>query len=184
MSQNTTTVLNKVNTKVVCFFNTTVLNSQTMKLTYGDRLRAARKHKGYTQTQLEENSGVPQGTISKIERGGQDSSAYDIKLAMACDVHPLWLSEGDERYIPAWLLLGTPKINEQSPGYQNPSQELEKNQPNTDLNNLMPTDSPATQDLVKTLEKGLKAGKIDEEYIKMLDTLTKKAMDDKNGKNR
>jgi phage repressor protein C with HTH and peptisase S24 domain len=107
MSQNTTTVLNNVNTKVVCFFNTDVLDSQTMKLTYGDRLRAARIHKGLSQNRLAEISGVGQGTISKIERGDQDCSAADIKLAKALEIDPIWLSEGDEHYAPAWLIGGT-----------------------------------------------------------------------------
>jgi phage repressor protein C with HTH and peptisase S24 domain len=115
MSQNTTTVLNKVNTKVVCFFNTAVLNSQAMKLIYGDRLRAARIHKGYTQTRLEEKSGVKQGTISKIERGEQDSSSFDIPLAMALDVNPAWLKDGDEQYAPDWLT--GKSVNEKNEGY-------------------------------------------------------------------
>jgi Predicted transcriptional regulator len=61
---------------------------------YGNRLKEARKRKGLSQEQLAKKSGVGQGSISKIERGDQDSSAYDIELALALDVSPLWLKKG------------------------------------------------------------------------------------------
>lgn len=106
MIGNTTTVFRKVNTRVVCNLNTFVLNSVTMKLNYGDRLRTARKHRKLSQNQLAELSGVGQGTISKIERGEQGDSAANIKLAMALDISPVWLSEGDARFVPEWLTTG------------------------------------------------------------------------------
>ena len=52
---------------------------------------------------LAEVSGVPQGTISKIERGDQDKSTYDGALSRALGVHPLWLSLNDAEYQPDWL---------------------------------------------------------------------------------
>ena len=64
---------------------------------YGKRLKEARKRKGLSQEQLAKKSGVGQGSISKIERGDQDSSAYDIELALALDVSPLWLKKGAKR---------------------------------------------------------------------------------------
>jgi transcriptional regulator with XRE-family HTH domain len=186
MDQNTTIVLIKVNTRVVCNLNTSVLNSLLMKLNYGDRLRIARKHKGLSQNQLAEISGVGQGTISKIERGGQDCSAADIKLALALDISPVWLSEGDERYIPEWL--STVSIQGQLDdvtGSIHAAQHVPETKPSyIDISKLIPTASPATQDLLKTLERGLQEGRLDEEFIKILDTLIKKAMDDKNRKNR
>lgn len=103
MNINTTTVLNKVNTSVVCLFNTFVLNSSDMTTTYGDRLRTARKHKNLSQDQLAQVSGVKQGTISKIERGDQEISTFDVELSMALDIHPLWLKNGDERYKPLFM---------------------------------------------------------------------------------
>jgi phage repressor protein C with HTH and peptisase S24 domain len=102
--KNTTTVLEKINTQVVCNTTTSVLDFERMRMSYADRLRTARKNKGFSQKRLEEISGVGQGTISKIERGEQDTSAADVDLAMALDIHPAWLSKGDERYAPAWLL--------------------------------------------------------------------------------
>jgi phage repressor protein C with HTH and peptisase S24 domain len=104
MKKNTTTVLKKINTRVVCNTTTPVLDSESMRLSYADRLRTARKRKGLSQKELEEISGVGQGTISKIERGAQDTSAADVDLAMALDIHPAWLTNGDERYAPAWLI--------------------------------------------------------------------------------
>lgn len=61
---------------------------------YGDRLRNARTAKGYSQQQLAEVSGVPQGTISKIERGDQQTSRYDLALSEALDVSAKWLQTG------------------------------------------------------------------------------------------
>jgi transcriptional regulator with XRE-family HTH domain len=87
-------------------------------MTYKDRLRSARKHKGFSQNQLAEKSGVGQGSISKIERGDQKASAYDIELAEALDINPLWLRTGKEAYKPAWLGGATPKPPESNAIYQ------------------------------------------------------------------
>lgn len=83
-----------------------------MKLTYGQRLRTARKYRKLSQGGLEKLSGVGQGSISKIERGDQDSSAFDIELATALDINPLWLKTGDERYAPPWLMMPNCNISE------------------------------------------------------------------------
>jgi len=72
-------------------------------MNYGQRLKAARKHKKLTQPQLAELSGVGQGSISKIERGDQEVSAFDIELAYALDVSPLWLKTGNKKHAPDWL---------------------------------------------------------------------------------
>lgn len=63
-------------------------------MTLGERLRKARKHAGITQPQLAEISGVAQQTISKIERGMQQSSTEIVSLAAACGVRPEWLDNG------------------------------------------------------------------------------------------
>lgn len=62
---------------------------------YRDRLRSARKLRGLTQDKLAEVSGVPQGSISKIERGGQKTTAYTVMLCQALNINPVWL-ETDE----------------------------------------------------------------------------------------
>lgn len=100
MIANTTTVLNYVNTGVVCFDTTFVLDSFDMNNQYGQRLRLAREHKKLSQDELAELSGVKQGTISKIERGDQGASTFDIELSDALGIHPLWLKKGDTRYAP------------------------------------------------------------------------------------
>lgn len=101
MENYNTTVLKKVNTSVFSNLNTFVLISALMK--YGDRLKTARKHKGISQNELSEISGVGQGSISKIERGDQEYSAFDIELATALDIQPIWLKTGDPRYEPSWI---------------------------------------------------------------------------------
>lgn len=103
MDTNNTIVVSNVNTKVVCKINTYVLISFTMNLTYGQRLKAAREHKDLSQDKLAELSGVKQGTISKIERGGQQHSGFDAILAYHLDVEAIWLSTGDEQFQPKWL---------------------------------------------------------------------------------
>ncbi len=104
MIKNNTIVLNEVNTTVVCLPNTFVLESTTMR--YGERLRAAREHKGLTQEELVKISGVKQGTISKIERGDQNSSGFDAVLSHHLDVNAMWLTTGDDKFAPAWLITG------------------------------------------------------------------------------
>lgn len=61
---------------------------------YGERLKKARKTRGLSQAELAEQSGVKQGSISKIERGDQEASSFDIDLAMALQISPVWLSKG------------------------------------------------------------------------------------------
>jgi len=59
------------------------------QLTPGDSLRVVRELQELTQTELAERTGIPQGTISALERGtktlGADRAA---KLAVALAVHP------------------------------------------------------------------------------------------------
>jgi transcriptional regulator with XRE-family HTH domain len=71
---------------------------------YGERLRLAREHKGLTQIELAELSGVNQSTISKIESGHQHSSSLDNDLAYAIDVDVFWLRTGEIEYAPYWYL--------------------------------------------------------------------------------
>jgi transcriptional regulator with XRE-family HTH domain len=61
-------------------------------MTLADRLKLARKHAKLSQPQLQELSGVPQQTISNIERGIQDKSTDIVPLAIACGVRPEWLA--------------------------------------------------------------------------------------------
>jgi phage repressor protein C with HTH and peptisase S24 domain len=110
MTVNNTRVLDEINTIVVCPTNTFVLDFAAMK--YGERLRLARKNKNYSQTELAAESGVGQGTISKIERGDQETSTFDIELAHALDVDPMWLKTGEDKFAPDWLGVRAPQIIE------------------------------------------------------------------------
>ena len=58
---------------------------------YSERLRHARNLRKLTQVELAELSGVPQASISKIERGDQQTTAYTVKLSVALNINPLWL---------------------------------------------------------------------------------------------
>jgi transcriptional regulator with XRE-family HTH domain len=46
-------------------------------------VRVARRRAGLDQEQLAERSGVPQGTISRIERGQTPNSGHALRLARA-----------------------------------------------------------------------------------------------------
>jgi transcriptional regulator with XRE-family HTH domain len=54
------------------------------------RLEELRRAKGWSQAKLSRESGVPQGTISKLESGATGSIAFANleKLAKALGVHP------------------------------------------------------------------------------------------------
>ena len=108
MDVDNTIVLEKSNTTVVGFINTFVLNYLAMK--YGDRLKLAREHKGLSQEELAKVSSVGQGTISKIERGDQNSSGYDAVLSHTLDIDAMWLYSGKDEFAPEWLMPGKKNI--------------------------------------------------------------------------
>ena len=64
-------------------------------MNYGKRLQYAREFRGFSQRALAAESGVTQSTISRIERGDQDSSLHDIQLSKALRISPFWLSAGE-----------------------------------------------------------------------------------------
>ncbi len=63
-------------------------------MNFSQRLKAARKYAGLTQKQLADAAGVSQPVISQIENGASLKSVHTSKLATACRVDLLWLSEG------------------------------------------------------------------------------------------
>jgi len=73
---------------------TTVAARARIDLTPGDSVRVARELQEMTQAQLAAASGIPQGTISSIEKGRVTLGAERAeKLARALKVHPavlLW----------------------------------------------------------------------------------------------
>ena len=74
----------------------TVVARGRIDLTPGDSVRVARELQELTQAQLAAASGIPQGTISSIEKGRVTLGAERAeKLARALKVHPavlLWPS--------------------------------------------------------------------------------------------
>jgi phage repressor protein C with HTH and peptisase S24 domain len=59
-----------------------------------DRLKAARSHAGLSQTQLANQVGIKQASVSEIERGLSKNSGHLVKMARVCGVSPAWLAEG------------------------------------------------------------------------------------------
>lgn len=80
-------------------------------LTYGKRLRLARHHKQWTQTELSQYSGVKQNSISKIENDKYRASSFDVDLAYALDIDQMWLRTGREEFEPKWMRIQVKKIN-------------------------------------------------------------------------
>jgi SOS-response transcriptional repressor LexA len=62
------------------------------KMTFGVRLRQARREAGLTQTQLGKKAGIEQGTISELENDKYSGSAFTPQLAAALGVNALWLA--------------------------------------------------------------------------------------------
>lgn len=69
-------------------------------MNYGERHRHARKLAGLTQVEIAKKSGVKQSTVSKMERGEQVGSKYDIAFATVTGVNPEWLAHGTGAMIP------------------------------------------------------------------------------------
>lgn len=65
-------------------------------MSYGKRLLQARSEKGWSQARLAQESGVKQASISKIERGDQETSSFDVVFALANALHvdAAWLAQG------------------------------------------------------------------------------------------
>ena len=64
----------------------------------GERLRAARMRKVWTQADLARESGIPIVTLSRIENGhhqGTPRQSTIRKLAAALEVDPAWLLLGE-----------------------------------------------------------------------------------------
>ncbi len=65
-------------------------------MSFAKRLLQARKKAGYTQSELADQSGVSQKTITDIERGRNQSSLYLVQLARALKIDATWLATGEE----------------------------------------------------------------------------------------
>lgn len=63
-------------------------------MTIGDRIRAERTDKKWSQEELARRSGVSQGLISQIENGTNKGSQHLTSLARALEVEPDWLEKG------------------------------------------------------------------------------------------
>lgn len=63
-----------------------------MKMTFGQRLKQARKESGLTQKALAAKSGIAQPTISEMESDKYQGSAFAAQLAAALGVNALWLA--------------------------------------------------------------------------------------------
>lgn len=84
--------------------------SNNFGMEYKDRIKAARKHAGLTQSELASRVGIDQASISDLERGRSQRSSYSSTIAQACGVSPLWLEAG----------IGTMLQNDEVPGFDSP----------------------------------------------------------------
>jgi SOS-response transcriptional repressor LexA len=67
---------------------------ENSRMNFGQRLKAARKYAGLTQTTLATKVGMDQTTISDLERGKSSSSSFCASIAKTCGVDALWLETG------------------------------------------------------------------------------------------
>ncbi|MFI0609304.1 MAG: helix-turn-helix domain-containing protein [Anaerolineae bacterium] len=78
---------------------------------YGERLRAARISKDWTQAQLTEASGVSQSLISQLERSATATgSEYTVRLSRALAVSPDWLADETGAMKPTTYAVTDPKL--------------------------------------------------------------------------
>ena len=72
----------------------------TRQMEFKDRLKAARKRANLTQSQLAEAVGISQTSITDLERGKSQSTAFCVQIAKACRVSAMWLATGEGEMIP------------------------------------------------------------------------------------
>ncbi|WP_094804569.1 helix-turn-helix domain-containing protein [Bordetella genomosp. 5] len=68
--------------------------------TFSDRLKHARRVRGYTQHQLSRVSGVSQSAIASYESGQRRFSRSAQQLAHALKIDPVWLDTGTGSMTP------------------------------------------------------------------------------------
>ncbi|WP_240628991.1 LexA family protein [Pseudomonas laurylsulfatiphila] len=87
-----------VNTHIVDHRHTTLQRygfaSNNRKMEYKERIKAARRHAGFTQAQLAKLVGIDQASISDLERGRSQRSSYNASIAKACGVSAIWIESG------------------------------------------------------------------------------------------
>jgi transcriptional regulator with XRE-family HTH domain len=82
-------------------------NSNQGRTPFGERLLRARKHRGFTQKQVEMHVGIAQSNLAELELKGTGSS-FTVSLALLYGVNPVWLALGKGpvsggRPFPDWL---------------------------------------------------------------------------------
>ncbi|MHA6235225.1 LexA family protein [Pseudomonas mohnii] len=60
---------------------------------FKDRLKTARRHAKLNQIELAARAGITQTSISDLERGKSKATAHVVKIADACGVSAIWLSD-------------------------------------------------------------------------------------------
>lgn len=65
----------------------------TPVMEFKDRLKAARRYADLRQGELAEKAGLTQTSISDLERGKSKATAHVVKIADACGVSAIWLSD-------------------------------------------------------------------------------------------
>lgn len=131
----------------------------------GERLRGARKARGYSQADVAKRSGVPQPTISKIERWERDGgitdpgALYIFSLARALRVDLAWVIGGE----------GSPEGEAQSTGSFSGPQPPALDDAVESIAEVLIGLSPLGRELAKTLLSNLATNP--EEHSRTTETL-------------
>lgn len=70
-------------------------------MSIGTRIREARKSVNMTQAQLAKKAGIVQSTLSELETGASDGTAFVASIAAALGVNALWIQTGKGLPAPA-----------------------------------------------------------------------------------
>lgn len=92
-----------------------------------DQLRSGRESKGLTQRELGELSGVPQGQISRIERGAVDLRLSSlVQLARALELELLLVPRAAETAVSAVIRSSTRSSRRKEPAGRDTARELKR----------------------------------------------------------
>jgi transcriptional regulator with XRE-family HTH domain len=157
-----------------------ILSVSFENMKWYEKAKILMKQKGITQDDLIPVFGVKtRGAVGHYLTGRRQPDPDQLAALahkLGCMIDDLFCKESET---------SQKDINDAHKGkYNVPEKPEHQTSQNIDISKLIPVASPATQELIKTLEHGLQEGRLDEEFITILNHLSQKAMDDKNRKNR
>jgi transcriptional regulator with XRE-family HTH domain len=78
-------------------------------MTYGERLKQARKYAKLSQQELCTRIGIQQPSLSYLESGAAGSE-FTVQLARACGISADWLADETGEMLPSVYITSDPKI--------------------------------------------------------------------------